>query len=278
MTTYHSNTTHISRSMLSVFGDGVVSEYNPLGIAPRQYEHRFILSQGDESETDAMLVGTCTHLLLLEPHLADRIVDIPDDVLTSNGHRRGKAWEQFVADHPGKVLLRPCDRIVVDRAVAGVRRIIGPLIDHPRAVREVEHYWTSDCGLACRLKADLVVPTTAGIICIDLKTTANLARFAWQIDDAQYWLQDAHYRDGLSDKFRSPVRFLFCAVDKATGLSDVFELDDHAQQSASERHDVLCRELLRRYASGDWADPGEGDVKPVTMFHLRGLERTRVNN
>ena len=72
------------------------SELKTLAESPRKYEAEYILKTLKREQTDAMRFGSLVHCLVLEPEdFEDHFVVIPPEALASNGHRRGKAWDEF---------------------------------------------------------------------------------------------------------------------------------------------------------------------------------------
>lgn len=247
---YH-NRPEISRGMLATFNE-----------SPRLYQALYIdKSMVNELSSDALVIGSLTHQQLLEPHITDNIVVIPQDVLTTNGQRRGNKWEEFEKQHEGKLILRREDHETCMRAVQSVRSSIGKLIDHPKALREHEIYWTDETGLEMRAKLDLVVPTPRGLYVIDVKTCADLAKFKYQVSDG-LWLQYEHYTAGVKQAFNvEECTFFFCVVEKS-GVFRVrnYTLDADSIWNADVRYRELVNKLSEAYRSNDWSEPGEGEI------------------
>lgn len=252
---YHSRP-EISRSMLAKFDK-----------SPRLYEALYVTRTiRDDFESDAMAIGTLTHQQLLEPHILDNFMVIPRDVLTSNGQRRGKAWEQFEADHSDKVLLLERDYKTTQMAVEAVRKSIGALIDNQNAEREKEIYW--DCpytGLKRRSKLDLVIPTKMGLHVIDIKTCADLSRFNWQIKDG-LWLQYADYRCAVHEEFNEWPTFFFCVVEKSEPyrIRNV-KLDEPSTIQADTRHAKLMHKLHDALLTNDFSEEGENEIIELSI-------------
>jgi hypothetical protein len=73
--------------------------------APELFHWEHILKRRRES-TSSMDFGTAVHEDQLLAVWEQSWIEIPKEVLTSNGARRGAAWEAFKAEHKNKILLK----------------------------------------------------------------------------------------------------------------------------------------------------------------------------
>ena len=91
--------------------------------SPRKFEARYITGTMEREPTAAMDLGSLVDCMLLTPsELADYFVQIPDDVLTSNGQKRGKKWESFEEQHEGKTLMKRIDFVLAATLVQKVKQ------------------------------------------------------------------------------------------------------------------------------------------------------------
>ena len=250
---YHENTTHISRSMLATFAE-----------SPRKFEAAYVTRTIEaDDESDALKIGTGTHAVCLDDVIElDKIVIIPQEVLASNGHRRGKAWEQFEFENACKTLLLPKQFELVKTLSDRLRSLIGGFLDNPLCAREQEIYF-SGYEVPLRAKLDIVVPTKAGVLVIDLKTAVDVSPrgFERAVRDRRLWLQDAHYSLAATKCYGQDTRFLFAVVEKSVPYrTRIYELPEYVREVARQRHEELCHDLARRMESGDWSEPGEGEI------------------
>lgn len=240
----------ISRGMLVKFME-----------SPRLYEALYVTREiNDDVSGDNIVIGSLTHQQLLEPHIMDNFVIPPKEVLASNGARLGNAWKEFEAANSDKLIVRREDFNTCQRAVQAVRRAVGGLIDNPVAEREKEIYWTDETGLQMRAKFDLVVERQHSVYVADIKTCAQLEKFTYQVRDG-LWLQWAHYTIGAEKAYDKPCTFCFIVVEKS-GVFRVrtYTLPPLSQENARTRYRELVDDLAKRYATGNFAETGEGQV------------------
>jgi len=249
---YHSRTS-VSRSMLATFAE-----------SPRLYEAMYVTKTiAPVDESDALTIGTGTHAVCLKDLIElNKIVVIPDSALTANGQRRGKAWDSFVADNPGKTLMLPKQLELCRVLSSKLTELIGAFVANPRAKLEQEYHW-SMCGLEMRAKLDIVVPTRDGLLVVDLKTAADVSEWGfWKaVRDRRLWLQDAHYTAAAATEFLEPVTFLFAGVEKSEPYrTRVYSLSSEDRARSRVRHGELCEQLSECLASGNFSEAGEGDI------------------
>lgn len=153
----------------------------------------------------------------------------------------------------------------------------------------------------CRSRHDLEIVVPAEAWTFDVKTTGdiNLPAFRKEIRNRGYWLQDSHYSSALMAEYGltlEQTHFIFIPVGKRIAeqvrdrvMDDSAEFGqeqlDKAAQAVKGIEHLMCgmvelefserqaamskwRELLWDYArcveTGDWSDPGEGEVKTVS--------------
>lgn len=144
----------------------------------------------ERADTASMRLGRITHAAVLTP-------DVPADVaIWDGGVRRGKAWDEFVAAHPGATIVKRDELATAERMRAAV-------MAHPvaRALLtggegEVTMRWTSPEGVLCRARADYLT-RDGGLV--ELKTTrfATPRAFMREAASRSYHAQVAFYQDGL---------------------------------------------------------------------------------
>jgi len=206
-------------------------------------------------ETKEMMIGTLTHQQVLEPHLDSGITIIPRDALNADGHKKGPNWKAFELANAGKNLLKQDEYDEVLGSVLAVRKKMKGLIDHPRAAREYEIYWTHEAtGIKMRAKLDLLVMDQGEWWMPDLKTCNDITRFGREVENRALWLQPAVYRDAVRTQLKRDAKFWFCVVEKK-GTNQVwhFELDEDALAEADARYESTMAEIKRRYDENDWS-------------------------
>jgi hypothetical protein len=234
----------------------------------RLFEAKYITKTlTTDIDGDFLSVGTLTHETLLEPHVETRIVVPPKEVLTSDGKRTGNKFKAWCEENPTLIPLTQKDYDVAMRAVDSLRKAIGMMVNHERAEREKEIYWTEEeTGLDLRAKLDIVVPTRIGTHIIDIKTCSDLSKFQYEVRDRRLWLQVAQYTSGLKATEGIDAEFIFCVVEKS-GIYRVrnFQLSDETRYRAMVAYRETLNEIKRCYDTGDWSDVGEGDIETIDI-------------
>ncbi|WP_437187799.1 PD-(D/E)XK nuclease-like domain-containing protein [Planctomicrobium sp. SH668] len=261
---------------------------------------------GDDKFDDNLTVGTVVHLLLLEPERFEEEVAVWDGKV-----RSGKIWDRFEArcHREKKIVVTEKQWWLIAVCAAAVRARIGNLIDNPNASREREIFWEKTVEtrfgprtvkLRCRTDMDFVLPNQEGWV-FDLKTAVNseAAKFRSDIRNRLYWVQDAHYTDGLVETSGIPfenTNFIFVPIGKTIckkianatmdgshefGLPqmekcrlavrgieqlacDIVRISEDDRLRARAKWEQAIVQLLECRETGDFSDPGEDDVKIVS--------------
>lgn len=163
------------------------STLKALEVSPLHYVRA---RDNERVDTASMRLGRITHAAILTP-------DVPADVAIWDGAvRRGKAWEEFVAAHPGATIVKRDE-------LASAERMRAAVMAHPVAHAlltggegEVTMRWTSPEGVTCRARADYLT-RDGGLV--ELKTTrfATPRAFMREAASRLYHAQVAFYSDGL---------------------------------------------------------------------------------
>lgn len=248
------------------------SQLKLLGESPRKYEASYITQTLSRPVSDSMEFGTLVHGLTLQPSVvASEIAVIPDSALTSNGQRRGKAWDTFCEATEGKLRVFQED---YDRALAISKKVWSHpfyrfIFDRIDKV-EVPIYWTDPIEpVSCKGIPDIV----AAEWIIDLKTTKSLTGFlqgrdelvSKTIADLGYHLQAAFYLRGASIAYGYPkTRFAFLVVETEEPYRVyAMELKPEAITAGEVKMQRLLADYVRRMQTGDWSEEGENSLLQV---------------
>ncbi len=231
------------------------------------YESRLVHEEVEQ--TDALLKGICTHAALFQPELLTRVIVPPRSVLSEQGHRRGKAWKNFVADATAnnKIVVSQDVGMAIAMMTASVNLAIGELLTIAQDRHfELPIYWKDgNSGLSCKAQPDFVFASDGYRIVMDLKCTndLSLAGFRRSSRSHGYWLQDAHYRDAVESHFDQPVMdFLFVCVESVPPYrTRVRRFTPEMVEAADSRRRMLLSEIARRRRDNDWSEPGENDIE-----------------
>lgn len=262
---YHADFSRVSASMLKVFLD-----------SRREYEARYVTRTMDaEPPSDPMQLGSLAHAMLLEPHTLSEFVEIPENVLAKNGYRSGKAWDSFVADNPGRTLLKAEEFDVARKMVSSIKEKCGVWFDK---IGEPEQplLWTCPMsGLPCKAKPDYLIRKSDRIVCLDVKTASDAmpSGFRNSVKRYRYYMQEFHYRQGIASTSGFAAEFYFVVVQsKPPYQCRVYELpeDENCPQwsridrkFAAELYETAMRSLADCYRDNDFSDPYENDSMPL---------------
>lgn len=218
----------------------------------------------DRKNTKAKTFGAAAHMAVLEPHLLERTYGrLP------NGHNgttvAGKAATQAVKE-AGLIPLKAdeYDATLKIRDLLHADPLVQRLING--AVYEQSAYWIDEeTGELCRCRPDIYNPALR--MMADVKTTrdASAYRFAKDIEDYGYHVQDPFYSDGWTAAGGGDVdAFVFITIEsEAPHLFQIYELSELDKQQGRD----IYRQALRRYADckrqGVW--PGyAGGVQEIS--------------
>jgi hypothetical protein len=173
-----------------------------------------------QSDTAARRFGRAAHAWLLEPDQFDSKFAV-----WSAGARRGKAYDEFEAQHAGRTILTKEEMLQVQGCVQallanddfplqsflhGVPGEGGALLEDP-ALAEFSIFWTdAETGVACKVRLD-AVRLRSPMLAFDLKTTddAREPAFMRQLMQLDYDLQAAFYVEGLERYTGAGCAFVF---------------------------------------------------------------------
>jgi len=253
----------ISRGMLADFHE-----------RRRLFEGRYISHTiPPKKPTRQMEIGTLVHAAILEPAKIDSLyVVIPDDLLASNGAASTKAAKEFIASarSSGQSVVKAEDLDMIRAMAANVQSTVGPLLGSGALAERTITWEHPATGLMCRCKPDWYRPTTRGTaIGFDIKTTGDISKhgFSGSVESFAYWLQDAHYSEGIEIATGKPVEeFIFVAVETEPPYQcRAFQIDDDARAAAKEHRERLMAELAECMKTGNFADAWEGIVTRLSV-------------
>jgi hypothetical protein len=236
--------------------------------SPARYRWRL---ENPEPPRDEFDVGHAVHAKVLGVGLP--IVEIPADLLSSNGAVSTKAAKEFVATAraAGEVPL-------LGSVIATVDRMAEAVLAHTAARGafeaegdvELSMWWTDpDSGVEARGRIDKAAATSAGISLVDLKTTADGSPRAFASSAAKfgYRLQGGAYCDGWEQiTGDQPAGFLFVTVEKeAPHLVGTYSLAPLDVEEGRDKWRLACARLADYRARDEW--PSYAD-EPEPFAHL----------
>jgi len=227
--------------------------------SPAHYKH--YVTSPSKPPTAAMILGTATHLAVLEP---DRF---ESEVAVWTGGRRGtNAHKAWVQDNVGKTHLNEKEHALACAMAAAVHRNEDAMVLLEKGQSEVTLQWKDPAtGIACKGRADWL---DTGIM-TDLKSTRCSCprRFETQAAQLGYHCQLAHYRAGVGALTRV-VPNVYLIVVESEPPHDV--VVHHIPEDVLERGAEVVSELMallrKCKGSGEWP----GRVHGVREMGLPG--------
>ena len=217
---------------------------------------------GERKASTAFDVGTATHTLILEPHMASTVWCGPET-------RRGKEWTERKAEAEanGALLLTEGDYHTAVRMAEAVRSnaAAAELLGGDLVVEASVFARDSIYGVDVRCRPDGWRKDIAAIV--DVKTTIDPspAGFAKQAANLGYHIQDQFYRRTMALNGFEIDRFIFIAVGKeAPHPVGVYELD----WRSLEEGEAAVKYALEQYAHALKTDQwgyGYGDLQTLQI-------------
>lgn len=191
-----------------------------------------------KEKTVNMVIGSYLHTLVLEPNKVDsfKILDY--------ANRNYKAYKEDVASHGEICLLQhEADKIQYMRDKLLSNNMIRDLIQGSNDESKIEYEVPGIhefFGNMWKGKAD-IINHDEGLV-IDLKTTSDIDRFKWSVNDYNYDSQAFIY----SRMFGYPLMFI--VVDKSNYRLGIFEVSDETMErgflkleKANEMYDLFYK-------------------------------------
>ena len=225
--------------------------------------------------TPAMVFGTCTHTMILEPQNAcEEIAVMP------KCDRRTKAGKEMAAEFKASsegmsvITQEEYDRILEMRMAVDRHPIGGPLVKNAKYIEASATWEDPSTGLRSRCRPDIIHDE----LVVDLKTAMDAGRwaFASSMHKFRYHVQAAYYLDGLINLgVVSPnAKFIFLVVEK---------LPPHAvaiyavQQEDIERGRLQYERDIIRYAGCKKENHWPGYSEAIGYIDLPIFSRREID-
>lgn len=216
--------------------------------------------------TPALEFGEWFHMAVLEAKRFEKLFICGPSGVT----RAAKEWKAFLAEHPGKTVLKPDEW-------EQIRRMQEAVYKHPTAYRllqngQAEHsmFWKDpETGLMRKARVDYL-RASAGIL-VDLKTTADASFRGFQksVHRYGYAMQSAGYLDGFNLLTGQKTnQFVHLCVEKEPpyGVA-VYVLDDATLDLGRALNRRQLMKVLDCTISGQWgAYPSEVQIMNAPYF------------
>lgn len=241
----------------------------------RLYYETFVTKRITTSPTPAMLLGSLTHCMTLEPDMVTR--DFARIPKCDRRTKEGKAtYESFLqglsathqcvdsetwanAEEISKALL-------ANSAVNQLLGLSGPV--------EEPMFWIDEItGLPCRGKFDKIASDEDLIIDIKTTTASTPGEFAKSVVGLGYARQAAWYLEGYRRLHGVNANFVFIAVQTSEPYEiGLYELDAADLSRATEQNKRLMDALAFCHANNAWASTHETEVVKLSLPRYAAYE------
>lgn len=260
---YHSDTSAISKSMLSVFA-----------ASPLEYYHQFITGLLPRKKpSKQMKIGTAVHAMLLEKKTIDEAcVSYPYSCYVGDrlSSAKAKSFDQKVSP---LVAVREDDMRAIQKIVENAKAgEFGKLLElhsdqavfEKRIDAEIE-------GIPCKCRPDLLILLSDQAIICDLKVGVVKPDDFWRnAKSFGYSLQASHYSKIVQKEYGLPVTWRFWALESTFPYRvEPYWYEDRSMEIANDAHRDLLRRLKKCYDTGNWSDNFEHEkvLNPWDVCH-----------
>lgn len=218
--------------------------------------------------SDAMFFGTGFENWLWNGCFPSDWLEVPASALAANGHRRGKAYEAFVAENAGKHLFSAANldyyRFAFERAAQQVAEhgAANAIAHAPDIERSRRFLWVCpETGLQLKAELDLIVPSVGAVV--DLKTSADVdaASFGKSVANWSYHVQAAHYLDAARGAGYAVDSFVWIVVrNKAPFNVEVYQCAPALLEAGRKKLAQLKQNFARCSAANQWRSETHGKI------------------
>lgn len=212
-----------------------------------------------EPPTPAMILGTFTHRMILEPdRIGDFVVwgDKPDQKV-----RMGRKWDEFKAEHEGRTIITKTERNAMVQIAVAVRRnpTVAQLLKGGRS--EVSMVWKdTELGHLCKGRMDYLCPQP---IILDLKTARDARPFQFgnQAYKLGYHIKLAMYQNGylaLTGEL-APVKII-AVESKPPYDCAIYKVSNDVLLQGHEDYQRLMTRIRECEESGVWPGAVEDEA------------------
>lgn len=237
--------------------------------------YRYMLDN-PQPPTPAMILGTATHRMILEPECAGDLAVWGER--EGENVRRGKVWDAFQAEYAGKLIVTKAERDAMVGMAVGARRH-APIMKYASASAkghtEVTMVWIDKVsGRRFKGRADKILDK--GRVIFDLKTTRNCSKYkfgaqAWQLG---YHIKMALYWNGYKALTGHEAKLVLGAIEsKAPYESAVYRITTDVLLQGYDDLDALLKKLTACEELDEWpaAEPEEIELSlPTYAFSEQG--------
>jgi len=227
-------------------------------------------SEIEPAAAKAAELGHSLHSVVLE---GESIPLIPIDVLNAQGHRKGAAWKEYEASHPGPLLTaaeaRPLMKMI--EAVQNTPQAATLLQEDVALETEVSFVQRHEAtGLPLRCRVDRIVENSAGLVVCDLKTFRgnphSRRAFGREMYNRGYHRQVAWYVRAVEEAMGPVLCWCWVVVQNEPPYScKVWEIDPQAMELGHDENEEALAELAKRLETYNWRPANHDRVGVVNV-------------
>jgi hypothetical protein len=204
------------------------------------------------------------------------VIEIPKDVLASNGAKSGNTWKAFEAAHDGAILLKSHEYAALHGCVDAVMNhpVAGKLLSQSGVCERAFMAYDSNLELLTRCKPDKLIDN--GLV-VDLKTTATgtkASKFVKNITSFQYHCQEYFYRRVLKAFGIDVKAFVFIAVQTEPPYTvDCYTISEEFLRLAEADIENALIDLAERTRANDWLPRNHNSIvelSPPNYLNYKG--------
>jgi hypothetical protein len=228
-------------------------------------------------------IGTVAHAVFASEDMNKVVAIIPDDVLNSQGHRKGGNWLAWKEENEGLYLLKKSEMAPIIKMVANAHAhpAVKELLDHAAHFEHSLTYEDEATGLKLRCRSDLICVYPNGrAAVVDFKTTRAVTKREFRKDAFKfgYHRQAAWYWDAAEKAGFDVKAFVFVASDKSPANEcRVYKTPPRELELGRREVRRALDDLARRLEEDDWQCPNYGEIAdmefPDYAFKDEGGER-----
>ena len=243
------------------------SQLKHLPDEPEAFEWKFILKRELFTKTRPMVCGSALHEWLLE---GIEPTKVPADFLTKAGAMKSGGWRDMEVEFPGIPVLK-ADEMVGLKYARESCYADEEIRAYLETTGEVEHSLFSvdpETELHTRVRLDKLCHFTDGLVCLDLKYSANVDD-RWidqQVAKMAYYSQAGMYWEHVERAYETPQSWVFLFVKNGppyTARLSQLLLPD-VELGIRHTH-IQLRDLKVRLDANDWQGDGHGSMGVITL-------------
>lgn len=259
---YHADREYLSSSMLKTFRE-----------SPALFHGRYITGKWQQKTTPDLEFGSLFDWILLrEGPVGCGFRRVPPEVLTSNGHRRGQAWNEFQAapENQGVYLAgENAEAMQIECMIDAVREhdAARRLIEGPGQFQRI-YKWTDENGVNRKVMLDKSAAISGQYLIVDLKTAkdATPSGFAKAMANFGYHNQAAFYQDAVEHEHDVRPDVVLIVVCKVPPYRvGVYQIADDAIEEGRKQNAKALAEYKRCLDDNDWNELDHGEIHTLDL-------------